>query len=288
MNKEIRRGQKEALLNSTTTGYIFSAIAKEPYLHRMKYYVPVMLLLIASCSSKQDGKNVVTNSPTESASDSVTFAESIVVIEHSVLPTAEMVYGDNPPDSIYEYLPVAERYGNTQGSCEDGVLIQVRYVTVDGETKLDLIWSSSKDGELSFSPAITFDNTDYQGTSSVDLTTSYPLSDDCATLAVTEDYEGGDIDLTRRRATTFFAISEGNITEILSVTEENTRITDYFVSGNENQTGARELAEIIVMEESLNGYKDVKVVYTSVDNADTLSHTETVYQFQDGQYKKTD
>ncbi|HYC84898.1 MAG TPA: hypothetical protein VEB86_06735, partial [Chryseosolibacter sp.] len=162
-------------------------------------------VLLAACSVKRPESMSADTVAMNRGADNVS-AVVVAIDQIDDDSLIQLIYQEDDPGMIGSLKRHPGEYVNTEGKCTKGTLLAIEWRTENGEERFDLVWIQEEHGGTVFSPFITFDNSDYQGASSVLLSDEHALSDACRSIAVVQEYEGGDIDLTRTATTSFYAV----------------------------------------------------------------------------------
>jgi hypothetical protein len=157
----------------------------------MKPHFLIAIIALASCSAKKGTENTISvtipddTATTLASPNTVKASFSITHISQDSL--LSLIYQEELPGTVSALSIQQDAYSSVDGSCVSGELVVIRRLTENDEERFDLVWAQPHDEvAAAFSSVLSFDNTAYQGESSADLTTSYPLSENCSTLAVTQ------------------------------------------------------------------------------------------------------
>jgi hypothetical protein len=178
---------------------------------------------------------------------------------------------------------------NKKGGCSDiPILTTYRNYSSSGEGYYDFHFLSMKNNQIYSTYKLTFTGEFAQSSSEIKISEKYKLSQKCQVLAIEEDSEGGDINLSRGHLITFYLLNESTPLEILTITMEDTTVLNYFETNDENKDATSTLGTIEVLSTVTNALYDIKVTYTKKADGKVTDKNDVIYKFDGTKYQSTE
>jgi hypothetical protein len=172
------------------------------------------------------------------------------------------------------------------GNCAQGAALFCTQSKSQGEEEeYNLFFVSKKNGRIVVDGPQVFTGSYAQTSASASVTLEYKLSDNCPALAVESGSEGGDIDLSRDAAVTFYILDEQDVFyEVLQLVTEETRVSEYEVTGDENKNSSSETRSFEILQTKSNGLRDIKTHFISKTNGEIVQEEDELYRFDGKKY----